>query len=174
MEDDYAVQEFYDARMADGGYGQLLDDNDDFDWRRWQHALYRICRLNRVGNSTANYIDSIHRYQRTFVFALLPMTMRFYLEGIKEWLDYPNPSAIQMFKQNRRQHWTPNLPSHIRSIRTPDYIFMLQSFVYERQNMHLEKDLSATHYDHFANAMWRLTQRFPVYVSEDENIESEA
>ena len=140
MEDDYAVQEFYDKMMETGGYGLLLEPNDGFNWRRWQHTLYHFCRMGRIGSMTDSYVNLIHRYKNTFVFSLIPMTMRFYLEGIKEWLDYPNPNAMQLFKQTKKQHWTPNLPSHVRTLKTQDYIFILQGFVYERKEKHYPED----------------------------------
>ncbi len=166
LEDDYAAREFLDSRLEDGGYGLLSEPSDGFDWRRWQHTLYRFCRFGRLGSIAESYIDKVHRYKNTSLFAILPIAMRFYLMGVQEWLDYPNATNTALFKQNKKVHWKP-MPRHLRDIRTADFISTIQEFVYERQAKAFENDLSPGKYDSFANAMWRCVQKYPVYATEE-------
>ncbi len=162
LEDDYYARDFLEARLADGGYGLLGEPVEEWNWHHWQNILYRYCRLGRIGKISETYIDRVHRYRNTFVFAILPICMRFYLMGIQEWLDYPNPCNKEIFKQDKRVHWKP-VPSYLRRITTADFISLVQDFVYERKHLGLENDLSPRHYDSFAMAMWRCVQKYPVY-----------
>ena len=89
------------------------------------------------------------------------MTMRFYLMGVEEWLEYPNPLNIELFKHTKRIHWKP-VPSHMRNMTTQDILSILQEFIYERQKMSLENDLTECQYDSFARAMWAFTRKYEV------------
>ena len=171
IENDYEAQQFLDSHPESGGYGLLVEPYEGFDWRHWQHTLYRFCREARIKSIAENYIDCIHRYRKKFVFAILPIAMRFYLMGIEEWLSYPNPNNTEIFKHEGKIHWKP-VPRHLRKMSTPDFISLIQQFVYERQSKEYPGDLSATMYDTFANTMWRCVQKYPVYVTdkEDEDI----
>lgn len=162
--DDMMVQEWLDARLADGGYGLLSEYGEDFDWKRWRLVLYHWCRLGRIGRIAESYVDVIHRFRSTSMFALLPICMRFYLMGIEEWLAYPNPNNIVLFKQRNKIHWKP-VPDHLRQIRTADFISYVQEFVYERVNKHFEDDLSQSRYDGFSTAVWRCNQKY--YYAEE-------
>lgn len=167
--DDITVQEWLDARLADGGYGLLSECGEEFDWKRWRLVLYRWCRIGQIGIIGESYVDVIHKYKATSIFALLPMCMRFYLMGIEEWLAYPNPNNIALFKQKKKIHWKP-FPSHLMNIRTTDFISYLQEFVYERVNKHFEDDLNQSRYDSFSTGVWRCNQK---YYYADENTEED-
>jgi len=172
LEDDYSAKEFLTHMLETGGYGVLNEPTDGFDWKRWQFTLYRYCRYGRLGSISDTYIDKIHRFRNTFVFAILPIAMRFYLMGIEEWLEYPNPNNIALFKQRKKIHWKP-MPQHLVTITTPDFISLVQQFVYERVDKAIENDLPAHRYNNFASALWRCNQKYPVYATDDEGEEIE-
>lgn len=157
--DDYAAKEFLEARLADGGYG-LVYDTEDFDWKRWRFTISRIARENRLGRLEEDYISSsaLRQSGRTFLFALLPISMRFYLMGVEEWLAYPNPGHRALFTATS-VHWKP-MASPLRKIKTNDWISYVQEFVYERQKMRIENDLTPLQYDSFAEAMWKFTRKY--------------
>lgn len=165
LSDDYQAREWLDARKEDGGYGLLSDMDTDYDWRRWRFTLYRWCRNARLGSVKDTYIDSICK-TTNFLFCLIPISMRFYLMGIEEWLEYPNQMNIQIFKQTRKIHWKP-VPSHLKVIQKDDFISYIQEFVYERQKLHRQmgtedatpKDASDFSYDEFSKTMWTLTRK---------------
>lgn len=163
-EDDYHVKEWYEEKLKSGSYGVLNEPDDDFDWRRWEFTLYRWCREGRMGSITDTYVSRIHCFRNSFLFAIAPITMRFYLEGIAEWLEYPNPTNTVYFMNTKKIHWKP-MKSYLKTIKTDDFISMVQQFVYERKDKQFEKDLSWRHYDSFSIAVWRLVQKYPVYAS---------
>lgn len=160
--DDYAAKDFLDKHKADGGYGLVFDD-DNFDWRRWRFVLERWCREYKLGNLCDTYLNSpqIRQYNKTSIFAIIPMSMRFYLMGVEEYLDYPNPTNTAIFMQTPKIHWKP-VPKHLKNMTTTDFLHQLQEFIYERQRLHLEKDLTDEQYDTFALGLWRLTRKYEI------------
>lgn len=161
--DDYVARDFVERHKADGGYGLLYDD-ENFDWRRWRFTLARWCREERLGSVGDVLIDSPWLWKsgrKTFLVALLPISMRFYLMGIEEWLDYPNRGNLGFFKIMRKVHWKKMEKPYLQKITTQDFISYIQEFVYERQRLHIQGDLEESKYDSFATAMWTLTKRYP-------------
>ena len=169
--DDYAVKEWLDARKADGGYGLLSEPGTPFDWRRWRFTLFRWCRLCSLARAGEGYIDMI-RNRHQFLFAVIPLSMRFYLLGIEEWLAYPNSLNMAIFKQTSRIHWKP-MASHLRKMKTDDYISYVQEFIYERVSMALEDDLTPAQYDSFCTALWKYTRKYIPYGEIRDDIEAE-
>jgi len=159
--DDYAAKEFLDRHKAAGDYGLIYDD-EKFDWRRWRFVLERWCREFRIGSIVDTYLDSVYvrsSSRRNFLFAIIPISMRFYLMGIEEWLDYPNPGGAELFRNTRRIHWKP-VPQHLRVMTTADIRSYVQEFIYERQKMALEGDLTDNQYDEFSLVLWKMTQKY--------------
>lgn len=170
QEDDYYVKEFLERHKEDGSYGLIYDD-ENFDWKRWRFTLERLARDHRLKSVGDGYISATRGYTKNFLFAIFPMTMRFYLMGIEEYLEYPNPNNTALFKQEAKIHWKP-MPSHLRKMNTQDFLSYLQEFVYERQTLKLEDDLTERQYDSFAEAMYKLTRKYAVpYDPPKEDIE---
>ena len=161
-EDDYYVKEWVESKLESGSYGVIHEPDDDFDWKRWKFTLYRWCRIARLGSITDTYVNNVPCYKGTFLFAILPITMRFYLEGMREWLEYPNPTNTVIFINTKKIHWKP-MKRHLKVINTNDFISMVQEFVFERQAKHFDGDLTTRQYDSFATAVWRCVQKYPVY-----------
>ena len=161
LDDNYAAQEFLERHKTDGGYGLVYDD-DNFDWRRWRFVLARWCRYHRLGSVGDVYIDSpqLWKGSKNFLFAVIPISMRFYLMGVEEWLESPTPARLAEFKLYKKIHFKP-VPDYLRVMKTPDFISYIQEFVYERQRLHLQNDISEVQYDSFSQAMWRLTKQYP-------------
>lgn len=160
MDDDYAVRDWYERHIADWSYGLVYDD-DDFDWKRWRFTLTKWCREDRLGSVGDNYIDGpgLRTYNKNFLFAVIPLTMRFYLMGVEEWLEYPNPISLELFRHTRKIHWKP-VAEHMKVMKTSDFRSYMQDFIYERQRMALDGDLSASQYDGFSIAMYKFTTKF--------------
>lgn len=175
--DDYTAKEWLEERKEDGGYGLLTDIGTEYDWRRWRFTLYRWCRNARLGTVGDTYIDQVRKVGN-FLFCVLWISMRFYLMGIEEWLEYPNQTNIQVFKQTKKIHWKP-VPSHLKVMKKDDFISYIQAFVYERAKIHkkikedwpeevsaglLSRDASDRAYDTFSQTMWILTRPSPTYA----------
>lgn len=166
QDDDYGVREWLERHKADGSYGLVYDD-ENFDWRRWRFTIERWCREDRLGSVGDTYINSIYvrRNSHNFLFAVLPMTMRFYMMGVEEWLEYPNPLGIERFKHTKKIHWK-QMPSHMVNMTTADFLSYLQEFVYERQKKNLEDDLTELQYDSFSIAMYKYTRKYEIPYDE--------
>ena len=172
QDDDYSVKEWLDRHLSDGSYGLVYDDYN-FDFKRWRFTIERWCREDRLGSVGDTYLNSMYvrRKNRNFLFAVLPMTMRFYLLGVEEWLSYPNPLNMEIFKHTKKIHWKP-MPSHMRNMTTSDYLSLLQEFIYERQSKKFEDDLTESQYDGFSIAMYKFTRKYevPEYDETEEDI----
>lgn len=123
---DLDAEEFYKDRMADWGFGTLAHPGE-FDWKAFRSQLYWWAREHRMKTLPEKYIFRIRN--KNYTWCLLPYCMRFYLMGIREWLDYPNPGRIEFFKQSGKDHWNPNAP--IKSMTRTDIISYLHTFEFE-------------------------------------------
>lgn len=124
LEDDDAAQEFVTERSADWRFG-VLGEPDDFDWRLFRFRLYQWARESRMSGLAENYFFQLRAINPYWV--LLPYCMRFYLMGAKEWLDYPNPLGVSVFKNTPRVHWAPQ-KAGMSKFRRPDYFAYMQEF----------------------------------------------
>lgn len=160
VEDDLAVKDWLDAMHKSGRYGLVDFPDEECDWKRWRFFLLRWCRENRLSKLGFDYIDGI-RKATGFEYVIIPMTMRFYLQGVKEWLEYPNEIGIALFKATTRQRWTPKVPSTMKNMRTDDYISLIQEFIYEFRQypmVEMEDDFPQSCLDNFEYAMWQMTR----------------
>ena len=157
--DDLMAREWLEARLNDGKFGRVIEPDAEYNWKRWRFTLYWWSRESKIGTLGENYIDYI-RDMNSFHYALLPVCMRFYLMGVQEWLDYPNPSKMVFFTGENNVHWAP-VGSNIRKISVTDFISYVQMFIFERVEKQYEGDMPSSRYDSFAQALWTLTKRFP-------------
>lgn len=159
VEDDLAVQEWLDEMRNSGRYGLVDFPDEECDWKRWRFFLLRWCRENRLTKMGFDYIDGI-RKAVGFEYVIIPMSMRFYIQGVKEWLEYPNEMAIALFKSRIKQRWTSKVPQTMKKMKTDDFISLIQEFIYElRQYPMAEmKDFPDSALDNFEYAMWQMTR----------------
>jgi len=158
-EDDFAVKEWFDATFHQGKYGLVSFPEESFDWKRWRFMLLRWCREERMSTLGFDYIDGIRKVSG-FQYMVIPMTMRFYLMGVQEWLEYPNELAMAFFKTNRKIHWSDKVPKFMRAFRKEDYIAYIQEFIYEFQNFPMEEmhKLGPKAMVDFEMVMWQITR----------------
>lgn len=165
VEDDLAVRDWYDDMLHSGRYGLVGFPDEECDWRRWRFFLLRWCRENRLSSLGFNYIDGIRKVTG-FWYVIIPMTMRFYLLGVAEWLEYPNELGLALFKSKIRQRWSNKVPSQMKLMRNSDYLSLIQEFIYEFRQ-HPMKEMADRKFpsrslDNFEYAMWQMTR--PKYV----------
>lgn len=159
VEDDLAVQDWLDAMHKQGKYGLVDFPDEECDWKRWRFFLLRWCRENRLSRLGFEYIDSLRKVSG-FEYVVIPMTMRFYLQGVKEWLEYPNELGLILFKSKGRQRWTDKVPQTMKMMRTDDFISLIQEYIYELRQYPMEEmvDFPSSNYDNFEYAMWQMTR----------------
>ena len=159
VEDDLAVRDWLDAMHKSGRYGLVEFPDEECDWKRWRFFLLRWCRENRMSTLGFNYIDGI-RKPVGFEYVIIPMTMRFYIQGVKEWLEYPNELALELFKSKCRQRWTNKVPQTMKNMNNNDFISLIQEFIYELRQYPMEEmvDFPRSNLDNFEIAIWETTR----------------
>lgn len=157
--DDLSVQDWVDSTYKQGRYGLVEFPDDECDWKRWRFFLLRWCRENRLTSLGFNYIDGI-RKAAGFEYLIIPMTMRFYLQGVKEWLEYPNSAGLALFKSRYKQRWTNKVPQNMKNMKTDDFISMIQEYIYEFRQYPMPEmtEMTDSCMDNFEYAMWEMTR----------------
>lgn len=167
--DDYAVREFIDLHKTDWTFGVLGEPND-FDWQMFRFSMYRWARENRLTSFAENYIYKIRT--KGYLWTLLPLCMRFYLMGMEEWLEYPNPAAVEVFKGANMVHWAPR-PFGQKKITRPDWFVYIQEFAVEHRRLPEEYQvMSPLMMEDFSRAVYDLSRR--LYKSKSEKINIKA
>lgn len=157
MGDDYAVEEFLRKHKEGWTYG-VLGEPDDYDWKMWRFSLYKWCRRNALSQFADNYLYEVKRYN--YLYCPILLSMRFYLMGIEEWLSYPNPSGIEIYRQNTNLHWWKN-GSGSRKITKRELIIEAQGMAYEyRRVPEGERVISYSVLDEFCSAIHDLTSKY--------------
>lgn len=183
VEDDYLVQEWYDRHNSDWTYGLLSAPDAVFPWQRWRHTLYRWCRNTGLRLLGETYIDMMRSKNQSCLFAIIPISMRFYLMGVEEWLAYPNRTNAEVFKMNLYIHWKPMRPATLKTIRTDDFIAYMQDWAYEFKDLPLNVQkivCKDTFFDGFIQGIWQLTRAVTTYgkirrgIKAEENLSGEA
>lgn len=156
--DNYEAKVFLDKHKESFDFG-VLGEPDDYDWEMWRFTLYRWARHNHLTQFSENYVYRIVR--KNYLWYLLPFCMRFYLMGIEEWLDYPNPAAIERFKQTARVHWAPQKNKSLQRITVNDFISYMQEFVYAyRRHPEEKRDMNVGVMDGYCQAIHDLTRKY--------------
>lgn len=124
LDDDSAAREFWIERKEDWRFG-VLGEPDDFDWRMFRFRLYQWARESHLTGLAENYLFKLRAINPYWV--LLIYCMRFYLMGIGEWLEYPNPQGMAIFKNSPRVHWAPQKKG-LMNFKKADYFAYMQEY----------------------------------------------
>ena len=158
--DDYGTKEFLKQHREAWDFG-VLGEPDDFDWEMWRFTLYRWARRNRFTKFSQDFIYRI--IKKNYLWYFLPFCMQFYLLGIEEWLEYPNPVKLEIFKGESKVHWKP-VEKHLHKMTVNDYISYMQEFCYSfRRNPRSEGEdrvMSPAALDAFCQAIHDLTRKY--------------
>ncbi len=171
--DDYGAREFVQKHKEAWDFG-VLGEPDDFDWEMWRFTLYRWGRMNHFMKLAENYIYRITK--KNYLWYILPFCMRFYLMGIEEWIEYPDPSKIEIFKNENKVHWKP-VPPHLRKITTNDFISYMQEFAYEFRRSPLsqgeDRIMVTRTMDGYIQAIHDMTRKYGVKTIRIKDLEAE-
>lgn len=161
---DLDTEEFYNDRMEDWGFATLTYP-DYLDWKAFRSQLYWWAREHKMTVLAESYIFRIRTMNYTW--CLLPYCMRFYLMGIREWLDYPNPARIEMFRQSTNAHWNPNLT--LKTMTRMDIISYLHTFEFDfRRAEDLQLGVSETAMSTFISALYDLSRKYVTGTTEED------
>lgn len=153
---DLEARDFLQEKRADWSFGRL-GMRGEFDWQMFRQTLYWWARRSRLQSLAEKYIFKIRT--KAITWCLFPFCMRFYLNGIEEWIDYPNEARIEIFKSSKRVHWSPN--SELSKFTKGDYFSYLHEFAYQfRQIPESEQPVNATLMDSFIQALYDLSSAY--------------
>lgn len=160
MEDDYEVRRFVEEHTSTWEFGVLGEDLE-VDWQMFRFVLYRWCRESPgLTKFAENYLLRVRI--TNLYWCLLPYCMRFYLLGIKEWLDYPNRAGIEIFKKNNRVHWSKN--EKTKNFTKPDYISYMHEFAFEYRRLpEGSRPVTDSAMDTFCSAVFDLTRKYAAW-----------
>lgn len=158
--DDYGAQEFLKQHREKWDFG-VLGEPDDYDWEMWRFTLYRWARQHHYMKFSSDFIYRV--VNKTYLWYFLPYCMQFYLMGIEEWLEYPNPVKMEIFKGENRIHWKP-VERYLRKITTDDTISYMQEFCYKFRRSPLsegeDRVMNPNAMDAFCQAIHDLTRKY--------------
>lgn len=153
---DLDAKEFYERKTADWSFG-LLGGPEDYDWQMFRQQLYWWARQAGLKSLAEGYIFRIRT--KNYLWALLPYCMRFYLMGVGEWLKYPNPGGIQIFKLKPMTHWDPSSP--VAKVTRVDVVSYLHGFEFEfRQTPEDGREVSEAAMSAFVKALFDLSSKY--------------
>lgn len=174
LEDDYTVSAWLEEHKPVWGYGSLSEPDVPYDWRHWRFILFRWCRMAGLSMLGETYIDMIRKKQ-SYTYAIIPLSMRFYIRGVEEWLAYPNPLKLELFLQNIHTHWKPMRPSSLQKMNVNDYISDMQMYAYEFQRLpeEVRENIGkASQFDGFIQVIWQFTRSIKTYGEIREKVEA--
>lgn len=154
LDDNLTAKEFLEQRLRDW-HLCTLDKQEYSDWKSFVFTLYWWARRRHMTQFAENCIFKIRT--KNYLWALLPYCLRFYLMGIQEWLDYPNPVNIEVFKTLPRVHWSPH--AEVQKFVPGDYFSHMHDFAYEyRQLPEEQREIGAAALDEFCKGVYDLTR----------------
>lgn len=152
--DELSTKDFLESRLEDWHLATLEHPEDD-KWQNFLFALYWWARKRHMTYFAEKFIFNLK--VKCGEWAFLPYCLRFYLMGIKEWLDYPNPVDIEVFKTKSRIHWDPNVG--IKQFTNGDYFSYMHDFAFDYRTLPKEQQItSAFSLDEFCRAVFALTR----------------
>lgn len=155
-EDDFLVREFINKHEFAGTFG-IVGDTLDYDWQMFRFMLYRWARENHLKRLAEEYIIMVRKMD--FLWAILPYCMWFYLLGMKEWLEYPNPSHLGLFRTRAKMHWSPKSPTKFFSMN--DYVSYMHEAAYDYRRIPEEQQLiSHNLIDSFCLAIYDMCRKY--------------
>ena len=147
----------FSSSMSDSWLFGVVGDSKPTDWRDYRFTLYKWCRGAGLTTFAENYIMMIRK--ENVYWCLLPYCMRFYILGVNEWLEYPNPAGIGIFKSSPKSHWDKN--NKVSKFTKMDYISHMHDFA--REYREIPEDLrpvSDASMDSFCSAIYDLTRKY--------------
>ena len=160
---DFDAKEFLEEKQEDWSFG-ILGEDAAVGWEPFLFTLYWWSRKNKLTSLADNFIFKIKRINH--LWCLLPYCMRFYLLGIDEWLQYPNPMNIEYFKRNNKIHWNPEIVPF--KIAKNDYFYYMQDFAHKYRKLpEEEQKISPFTMDGFCRALYDVTRNYDASAKED-------
>ena len=154
--DDCMVRDFVSRHRSSWTFGTILGADEE-DWRSFRFIVYRWARENGNTFIAENYLIMIRK--TNYLWCILPFCMWFYLMGAEEWLAYPDPTRIQVFKANKRTHWNQNVK--VKAMTRMDFISYMHDACFQYRSLEPEKKLvNDLAMDNYCSAVFDLTRPY--------------
>lgn len=127
VDNEMQCREFCDKMYAPQKFGRIIYDYE-YSWREWKYRLTQIIYDDVMfRNQGLKYFDCITNYG-AYLACVLPIAMDFYLQGIKDYVKYPNPSNLLKFESKGFVLWskTPKKAS------MDDFVRLLTGYCFDR------------------------------------------
>lgn len=155
--DDYEAKDFV-ARHKEAWDFAVLGKPEPYLWDEWRFTLFHWARMNGMNKLAVEHIYQITKKNPQWY--LLPHCMCFYLKGIEEWLEFPDPTRIEIFKKGKFVHWK-KMPPGLQKMDKNDIISSMHEFVFDfRRLPREERPFSVMTFDGYARAMHTLTRAY--------------
>lgn len=170
IDDTIQCEEFVDKMYAPMRFGRIIHDYE-MDWREWKFTLSQIMYYsNKYKNQGIKFLDSIISYGN-YLTCALPIAMDFYLQGIRDFVNYPDKCLLVRFKEQEFVKWDRKLAK----IKMDDMVRDVTKFCYSRTHLEQEayenmlsknknerwkekRGLSKSAYMNFHKEIWRYTR----------------
>lgn len=154
----FKCKEFVSEMRQTCTFGFL--DTPKMDWREWRFHLIRLGMDTPYGPSCTQYLSLALNYTG-YPAVVFPIAMDFYLEGVKDFCQYPNPAILQDFLKRKFPKW--GKPRRLKRVRTSiDIVLEAQAYCFERANLDKHENGGTKHngltrsaYVNFSNDIWR-------------------
>lgn len=156
--DDARCEKFVEEMSQSSEYGLLADDFR-MSTREWKFIVGSWCHERRLIRLQTKYIERI--YAKNHLAAILPVVQDFYVRGVKDWLEYPNPTRVEVFKNSSRAKWL--ISGRDRKIMTPyDYASKVQEFCFNRERRAIKglEELPKEAFMNFSSEIWLSTRKY--------------
>lgn len=172
-EDERYCEDFVDKYKGGTSFGLLEVQDDDISWKEWRWTLTCWARSARVYIIARDYLD--HIASRNYLWAVLPVAFEFYLKGVEEWLKYPNPADLEVFRSRPKAKWLRGGKREKKVFTNDEIVSEIQRICFERgrREKGLEGGLKQSCYDAFASTVWTLTRKLPPAVIYNKVVENE-
>lgn len=163
-DDERYCEEFVSKHKDGTSFGLLEVQGEDITWKEWRWTLTCWARQARVYLIAREYLD--HIAGRNYLWAVLPVAFDFYLKGIEDWVKYPNPCNLEVFKNKPKIHWIVERRNDKKVIKNDEIVSEIQRICFERgrKDKGIKGGLSQCCYDAFASTIWTLTRKLPPAV----------
>lgn len=128
LQDSFEAQSFYDAHWDKWDFA-LIGEPDDFDWKMFRFEMYKMCRRSGLSLFAEQYLYQIRT--QDYLFCPLIFAMRFYLMGVKEWLDYPNTARLDIYRLEKTPMHFIGDSHNARSMKRVDILANMQDTAYK-------------------------------------------
>ena len=107
LQDEGLAREFIGKSAEVGVYGFLCEDSYTMTWKEWTLRLMAQSRITAWNGHMVRYFSMLGNYiNQNYLGCFVPISQRFYVDGVKDYTDAPHGCDFDAFKDKSRVRWT--------------------------------------------------------------------